>query len=120
MKPLTQHAASILLEKKCFFIKWIKKKPQKTIEVKLQKHRSPIEFCVSDGSLYLSGSGKAAGVDMGECHLFPPALDGASVMSDDREMSASDIHPITFNRRFRHTSSDDGQTAEIKVEKIAG
>lgn len=50
----------------------------------------------------------------------PAASDAASVMSDDREMSASDIHPITFNRRLRHTSSDDGQTAEIKVEKIAG
>lgn len=41
-------------------------------------------------------------------------------MSDDREMSVSDIHPITFNCCLRRSSSDDGQTAEIKVEKIAG
>lgn len=51
---------------------------------------------------------------------LPAASDVASVMSDDREMSVSDIHPITFNRRLRRSSSDDGQTAEIKVEKIAG
>lgn len=42
----------------------------------------------------------------------------ASVMSDDREMSVSEIHPITFNRSLRRTSSDDGQTAEIKVSKL--
>lgn len=46
------------------------------------------------------------------------AADVASVMWDDREMSVSDIHPNTFKRCLRRASSDDDQTAEIKVLKL--
>lgn len=51
---------------------------------------------------------------------LPAAANVASVMLDDREMSVSDIHPITFNRRLRRASSDDGQTARDQSYEIAG
>lgn len=51
---------------------------------------------------------------------LPAAANVASVMLDDREMSVSDIHPITFNCCLRRASSDDGQTARDQSYEIAG
>lgn len=48
------------------------------------------------------------------------ALTVPPVMSDDREMSVSDSHPITFNRHLGQTSEDEGQIAKIKVWNVVG
>lgn len=47
-------------------------------------------------------------------HLYWLHWNVLPVMSDDREMSVSNIHPITFNHRLRHTSKDESQIAKIK------
>lgn len=38
------------------------------------------------------------------------------VVSDDREMSVSNSHPITFNHYRRPTLLDESQIAQIEVE----
>lgn len=121
-KHLTPHAAGILLQTKTFILKSLfffflikriekLKRESRTSKGCFENPESQIwlDVCFFEGGLL---------VRMWADTTVLAAADVASVMWDDREMSVSDIHPITFNRCLRRASSDDGQTAEIKVSKL--